>query len=209
MSEIKNIRLNKVEVKLADTDDPIALKVSWDPANYGGSNFKSQKMTIFEDKILIKKTGGTILFLLIFTVLGLLGLLVGSPYFFLKGKIGVGIFMIAWGSIFGGFGILMLRSDKKVTFDKLDGLYFRGKEYDKCNLLDRAQQGHLKDIHAIQLINKRIGGGSMTFTGYELNLVFKDGERTNVMDHGKGEDVEDSAKQLGDFLNVPIWKAQY
>ncbi|KFE29417.1 hypothetical protein DN31_3870 [Vibrio mimicus] len=55
----------------------------------------------------------------------------------------------------------------------------------------------------------QVMGGASSYTSYELNLVFKDGERINIMDHGKGKDIDDSAKNLGKFLNVPIWKAQY
>lgn len=214
MSEIQNIRLNIIEVKLADSDDPIALKVSWDPAKSGGSNFQSQKMVVSVEKVLIEKTNGAILFALVFAVPGMIGVLVGAPYFFIDGKIGVGIFMIVWGILFGGVGILMLVSDKKITFDKLAGYYFRGKLYDTAKSKEREQQGLLQDIYALQLISERISsssnnGSSSSYTSYEINLVFKDGGRANVMDHGKAEHVMDSAKQLGKFLDVPIWKAEY
>ncbi|EGR0209250.1 hypothetical protein FMH16_22280, partial [Vibrio vulnificus] len=86
MSKIQRININKVEVKLADTDDPVASKVSWDPVNPGGSNFKSQKMTILDDKIIINKTIGAYVFALLFTVPGILVLVIGSPYFLFNGK---------------------------------------------------------------------------------------------------------------------------
>ncbi len=83
MSDIQTIRLNRVEVKLADTSDPVALKISWYPLKKGGSNFKSQKMSVHEDKIVIENSASAIAFYLIFAVPGVLGVFVGSPYFFL------------------------------------------------------------------------------------------------------------------------------
>jgi len=44
---------------------------------------------------------------------------------------------------------------------------------------------------------------------YEMNLVLTDGDRVNIMDHGKSKDVDESAQILGEFLAVPIWKAQF
>jgi hypothetical protein len=214
MSEIKNINLNKVEVQLADTDDPVALKVSWDPANRGGANFKTENMRVSGHCIAIERSAGALLFALVFAVPGIVALLVGSPYFFIKGNVYAGFFMIAWGASFGAAGILMLRSGKCLTFDQLKGSYFRGKQYGQLNTPDREQQGRLSDIYAIQLINERIqssssNNGSSSYMSYELNLVFKDGGRLNVMDHGDGDAIDKSAIELGKFLNVPIWKAHY
>jgi hypothetical protein len=214
VSDIKNIRLNKVEVKLSDTNDPVALKISWDPLKPGGSNFKSQKMSVNKDSIVIEKSASAILFSLIFTVPGALGVFVGSPYFFLKGEIFGGIFMIIWGTLFGAAGVFLLKSDKKVTFDKKSGSYYRGKELIRISVNNIEQQGKLEDIYSIQLISERIqssssDGGSSNFRSYELNLIFKDGARVNVMDHGNAADIELSAKNLAKFLNIPIWKAEY
>jgi len=115
--------------------------------------------------------------------------------------------------MFGGIGLYLLSRDQKITFDRLAGLYYRGKGYDHSNSKNRKQQGQLNDIHAIQLISERVsssdGGPMTTFTSYELNLVFPNGERINVMDHGSCEEVEYSALRLGKFLDVPIWRATY
>jgi len=214
MSEIQEIKLNKVEVKLTDSDDPVALKVSWEPANPGGANFKTQKMTQRDNKIVIEKTKIAYVLALVFAVPGFLALFIGSPWLFIAGDTFAGVFMIVWGVMFGGAGVLLLKSDKKFTIDRIKGAYYRGKKFDSLNNSDRDQQGYIRDIHAIQLIDERIrssssSGGSSTYTSYEMNLVFKDAERINIMDHGKREDVENSAKELGQFLNIPIWKAHY
>ncbi len=105
-----------------------------------------------------------------------------------------------------------MKTYSNFTFDKQSGLYYLGKSYDS-ELNDRERQGNLNDIHAIQIIPKRIlgaggmaeGSGNGILLSDELNLVFKDCDRINVMDHG--DDLEESALQLGKYLHVPIWTA--
>jgi len=112
------------------------------------------------------------------------------------------VFLFLWGGMFGGVGLYLLSRGQKITFDRYAGLYYRGKGYIHSNSNDHKRQGQLEDIHAIQVISERVSsspadGGSMTFTSHELNLVFRNGERLNVMDHGDHEEVENSASQLG------------
>jgi hypothetical protein len=92
-------------------------------------------------------------------------------------------------------------------------VYYRGKAY-RPGVLPREQQGPVSAIHAIQLLEERIrsstrGGGRSTYSSYELNLVFTDGERLNVLDHGKADAVLEAARQLASTLHVPIWQARH
>ena len=209
MSEIQNININKFELKLSDTDDPVAQKVSWQPAKPGGANFKTQKIVITPEKVVVKKTVGMILFGLVFLLPGLGGLLFGAPYNFINGDSGAGIFFIVWGSGFGGAGLLMLYFGKPFTIDKMRGVFYRGKKYSGNPTGKKKTQGMLSEIYAIQLLSEHVQSSKNSYTSYELNLVFKDGSRMNVMDHGNARDIETAAKKLGDMLKVPIWQASY
>ncbi len=214
MTEIKEINLNRVEVKLADTDDPVALKVSWDPKKPGGSNFKAQKIEESRDAIVISRSLGATLFYTIFAIPGLLAVVIGTPYMAMSEGLGGAFFMLVWGLIFGGVGIFMFWRSKPFTINKTRGVYFWGKPSKQVMLNDRMLQGHVDGIHAIQLVSERIrsssnSGGSRTYTSYEMNLVFKDAERLNIMDHGKSSEVDRSALIIAAYLDVPIWKAQY
>ncbi|MET1257567.1 hypothetical protein [Aliikangiella maris] len=214
MSKIQTINLKKVELKFSDTEDPVAQRTSWEPANRGGANFKAQQMIEENQKIIIKKSVGAIIFYLVFAIPGALAVVILAPYLFISGEIVPGIFAIVWGAIFGGAGFLMLLGDKNMTFDKAKGVYFRGQPRNEMITEDKSVQGSLKDIYAIQLISERIRstssqGGSSTYTSYELNLVLRDGSRVNVMDHGKEVAIDDAAKALAKFLNVPVWKGQF
>ena len=62
-----------------------------------------------------------------------------------------------------------------------------------------------REIHAIQLISEHVSGNKSSYYSYELNLVSRDGVRTNVVDHGKLDQVREDAKTLAEFLEVPVW----
>lgn len=96
---------------------------------------------------------------------------------------------------------------KRLTFDNNQGVYFWGKDKAK-------RKGSIYNFTALQLIKEefkysyfRVSGKmKMKDFGYELNLVFENGERLNIMDLGDCEEVELAAKQLSIFLDIPIWK---
>ena len=212
MGDIQTIRINNFELKLADSDDPIASKVSWSPAKSGGANFKTQHMETVDNKILVRRSAKATVFGAIFMIPGLGAMLIGAPWLFMSGNILPGVLIMIWGGMFGGGGWLICR-DKKLVFDKSAGVYFRGKAFNHDLSLSSDIQGSLANIHAIQLLSEQItsdnDNGSSTYLSYELNLVFKNGERTNVMDSGDGFDVEKSAKTLAQYLGLPVWKAQH
>ena len=212
MSDIQNININKFELKLKDTDDPVALKVSWEPAKSGGSNFKTEKIEFVDGKVIFKKTIGMVLFGLAFLLPGFGGLLIGAPYNCINGETGAGFIFIAWGGIFASVGLAMLIMNKPFTFDTRQGTFYRGKKYG-ANPGGRATrkktQGLLSEIHAIQLLSEKIHSSKNNYTSYELNLVFKDSTRMNVMDHGKQAEIEAAAKKLSQLLKIPIWQASY
>ena len=214
MSDIKVINLNRVQVKLSDTDDPVALKTNWEPLKPGGASFKTQKLVEYEHTITIEKTLGAYVIALCFVVPGLLGLFVGAPYNFYMGKVSTGIFLTVWGAMFAAAGVFLFKSDKKFTIDKLSGTYYRGKGFDYLNSHERIVQGNTNDVYAIQILEEKIRSHSnnrrtQTYTSYEINFVFKDGERVNIMDHGKEEDIVRASKILGAFLRAPVWRAEY
>ena len=74
----------------------------------------------------------------------------------------------------------------------------------------------LADIHGVQLIVEKVvptqkkgyigkKPGESHFKSYEINLIFKDASRVNVVDHGGYEQVDKDAKTIAKALNVPYW----
>lgn len=43
------------------------------------------------------------------------------------------------------------------------------------------------------------------YLSYELNLVLKDGERLNVVDHADRADIRSSAQQLAALIGCKLW----
>ncbi|MCG9746429.1 hypothetical protein [Shewanella sp. Isolate8] len=207
MSAIKDIRINKFELKLADTDDPVAEKTSWDPLKSGGANFKTQDMVETKGRIVIKHSVTALILYSMFLLPGLGIFFIVSPTLFLEGESGGGSAMAILGALFIGVSLLMLSSKKHMTFDKTLGTYFCGKSYDGSKRGDASRQGRLSDIHALQLISESIRSNNRSYRSYELNLVFRNGERANVMDHGSELEIEASAKLLAAYLDRPLWKA--
>ncbi len=210
MNEVQKTNTNKVEGKPIVTDEPVTLKVSGGAVSKGGSTIKSQTMTETGEQIVIEKAVASIIIHFIFSMVGI-STFMSSFYSIFNGEFGAGFMALLVGGGFSYIGISELLNNKKFTIDKLKKIYYRGQKYDVLGSLDRKQQGYVKDIYAIQLFKKRVWsetseGGSFTYISYELNLVFKDGERINIMDHAKGEYVDDSAETLGQFLNIPVWK---
>lgn len=209
MSEIQEIKLNKVkvEVKLADTDDPLASKVKWEPASSGGSNFKSQAIKETDNCIVVSSSMGGKLFALFFAIPGAIALL-SVPYNLMRGEYFLSGFMLIWGGMFAGAGFFLLFGKKPFTFDFTRGVYYRGKKMPFEVSDDIERHGYLSDVHAIQILGERVRSkDSGSYTSYELNLVMKDARRVNVMDHGA--DVDEVAKKIASQLGIPIWKASY
>jgi hypothetical protein len=209
MSDITGVRINRFELKRTDVDDPVAAKVSWDPAVGGGANFRTHKLKVTPARISVERSKGMIVFGGLFVLLGLAPAAIGVSMAMDGDWLGA-VICILFGGVFSAVGGFSLSGKNLLTFDRVRGVYFRGGAYVAHPRPDRQRQGKLSDIHALQLISETVSGSKGgSFTSYELNVVFEDGERMNVMDHGDGAQIEASAKQLATFLSVPVWQAVY
>ena len=65
----------------------------------------------------------------------------------------------------------------------------------------------LAKIVALQIIGEHIRDEDGSFNSFELNLVLTDNSRRNVIDHINLKAIIKDAKDLSNFLNVPIWHA--
>jgi hypothetical protein len=205
------VHIGGMEPKLTDSDDPLASRVSWEPLKPGGANFKTHDLAVTPTHLAVRRSAGGIGFALCFAVPGALFVLVGL-HILVNLRDPGGLVFALIGGLFLAAGSYLLWPGSQLTFDLREGVYYRGKAY-RPGVLSREQQGPMSAIHALQLVEERIrsstrGGGRSTFTSYELNLVFADAERLNVLDHGKADAVLEAAQQLASALHVPIWQAR-
>ncbi|QDV19085.1 hypothetical protein Pan153_37480 [Gimesia panareensis] len=195
----------------ATLDDPVALKTDWSPLKQGGANFCTQKLVqISPHRYEFRAAAGAICFYLIFLILGLVVSGVGLFQILQSGKIFTAgpLIMGGVGLVFALVGGLMLYfGTRPVVFDKQHNCFWKGKV--PADELIYATANELlmpfDQIHAIQLIKEYVSSDNSSYYSYEMNLVSRDGVRTNVVDHGDLDKIHADANTLAEFLEVPIW----
>jgi len=198
-------------------DDPLAMSVQWTPIKGGGSNFGTH--TFIENganRVSFKATLSAKIFSFVFIATGLaIPLISITPSLSGQNESAIAIshilFPLLFGVVFTGVGIFMLRSYMKpVVFDKMTGYFWKGWKEPKPYNGSGEQSGdavRLNEIHAIQIISEYISGDKKSYYSYELNLVLKNSERVNVIDHGNRNKIIEDANKLGNFLGKPVWNA--
>jgi hypothetical protein len=195
-------------------DDPVAMQTMWTPAKPGGSNFKTHKLAVVDHhRLEFNATMGAKLFCSIFFLAGLgvlvLELTVGFSDPAQDGVM-AGLFVYLFGLLFMGVGagVYYYMCIPRV-FDKWAGLYWKGYKEPRNTFgttmpKDSARLG---DIHAIQLLSEYIRSDKSSYYSYELNIVLRNGERLNVVDHGSKARVLEDSRKLSEFLGKPVWDA--
>lgn len=93
------------------------------------------------------------------------------------------------------------------TLDKYTSMYWKGHK--KPDYIYRPEDEKdatmFSNIYAIQIIREYVKSDKSSYYSYELNLVLDDGRRLNVIDHGKKNEILEDARELGEFLDVPVW----
>jgi hypothetical protein len=185
--------------------DVIESKTSCNPIVRGGSTIKTMELRrISNNQIDFSITSGAIGFLLIFSILGLIAmaltLLHGSMP---NSTSGIAIF------VFGLLFLLLSTSSfifgNKFTFKNNNGKL----SFSKSNYIFSSVSA--KKIYAIQFLEKMISGDSDSspYTCYEVNVVFEDATRENILNYGGKirhfESILRDATILAEFLNIPFW----
>jgi len=190
-------------------DHPTANKVSWSPQKRGGSNFKTRKLTtVSSTKLVYKASKVMILFGGIFIVFPMFFIF---PLFFNSDSISINFFefipfLIPF--IFPIVGILLIYYfNRPIVIDKQLGYLYKSykKPINGLNIAKGKNWVALKDVVALQLLSERVSSKNSSYTSYEINLVFEDASRYNVVDHGKLSSIEDDSKVISEFLGVPVW----
>lgn len=189
-------------------NDPLCYETEWGALKRGGSNYRTHKLANDEEGNLVFKP----------SALSKFGFLIPVPFLFYM--IYSGLFdvipfsdnpvLMGMVLVFFAFGVISyLRLLKIRKFDFANGVYWKGfkapKEVD--DLGSSKNWAYLKDIGGLQIIRERVRSNRSNYASYELNLVLKNGDRRNVMDHGNLVRLREEAKQLSERLEVPLWDA--
>lgn len=190
--------------------DPIATQTGWGPARGGGSNFRTYKLVqVNPSRVEFKTTIGAIIFSLIFALPGIALLIFLIPNVNWS-SIDSGITIaLLFGLIFASLGGYMFyRQMLPIVFDKQEGFFWKGHKPQAGMLTNEAvvKYVRLESIHALQIVAEYISGKN-SFYSFELNLVLKNGNRINVVDHGNRKKLVEEAGALAEYLGVPVWDA--
>ena len=205
IKQIDEIIRNKPELK------DLALKVDWTPLNGGGANFKTKKLVRIDDSRIeiLHSTGGR-LFSVFFILMGsIIPGVIAFSMFKDKGFEWAMLFPLFIGSLFVGVGGAMLIYPKPRVFDKRKGWFWAGNKglQREQEFIGLKKSARLSEIAAIQVIAERMSSSKAgSYTSWEINLVSKDAQRLNVLDHGHKQSISKDAQMLGEFLDVPVWE---
>lgn len=204
----KSLEVKKEDLNLEQLNDPLAIEIDWLPLKAGGANFKTKSLVkISSSQYRYQLSTGGKLFLGIFAAIGL-GVLSVVLFMSLSGDLSNVGFLGFFGLIFTGVSFFMYKiMAVPVTFDASLGMIWKGKKSPK--LSGNQQQNfdlmYFNDVHALQILSERVRSKNGSYLSYELNLVFKDGKRVNVVDHGKQSQILIDAETLSQLLGKPVW----
>ena len=202
-------------VDIEQFNHPLAGQTEWHPLKGGGANFQTHQLDSSNpDQLVFKATRFTQIFSGIFTVVGIIGLVVPLAIFFYHGAESWWLifFALVFGGLFTAAGaMLFYYTAAPKVFDTFYNCYYVGRKKPQ-DTLGRNQSGKrpvidFNDIKAIQVLSERISSKNGSYLSYEINLVLADASRINVIDHGKHETVINDAQKLATQLGVPFWDA--
>ncbi|MHC4396675.1 MAG: hypothetical protein ACYS1A_13575 [Planctomycetota bacterium] len=214
IENIKKLSRTPVVVDPSRFDDPVATTTSWTPAKSGGANFCTHKLVkVAPHRMEFRASFGAKLFYLIFLLVGI-GLVIGFSYKLISQETVIlsidTILPLLIGCVFAIVGgCLLYFGTMPIVFDKNSSHFWKGRRdpdivFNKDSIKVWTQ---LEQIHALQLISEYCHSNKSSYYSYELNLVLEDGERINVVDHGKLKKICDDADTLSNFLERPVWNA--
>ena len=202
----------KPPINPSSFNSELALKTKWSPQKTGGTNITTHYLFKYsENRVGFKISAGFKVFISVFVISGLVFFSIGMMNFFKSGQDDSPAFIFPIiGLLFTGFATFMyLSANRPRVFDKDSGYFWIGKKgphqtNDKTVVKVFEK---LENIEAIQLISEYIRSNKSSYYSYELNLVLKNADRINVIDHGNLEKIRRDAQTLSAFLDVPVWDA--
>lgn len=181
---------------------PLAMQTKWTPLKWGGLNFRSHALHIVDNGNYVfaptwKSYATGIGFSVLMLMVALITLPEGTQVSALITLLSVVLIYIA----------VIRKIFFKGTFDFLNGVYWkRIREPGSISDIGRKKNmAYITDIGAVQVLRERVQVRHGSYHSYELNLVLKDGNRLNVVDHRNKEAIWKEASQLAKRLGVPLW----
>jgi hypothetical protein len=177
--------------------DQIDSKVDWTPIAKSGAILATCKLKKISDvRLDFIPTSGFIIMSLFFLISGLFVLIRVAFYMHLD-EDGFYVALIL-GSLFMLTGVYLLFVNRnRVIFKNINGSW----RISKSNVfLKTIKFLPYKPMYAIQVLEKQNDESSY----YELNIIYEDGSRENILSQAEGDLVINNATVLGDSLKIPF-----
>ncbi len=205
LDEVTTFFKGAPEIDLGTFDDELVYQIGWTPLVRGGTFFTTHRLVkslgTSRNKIRVETTIWCYLFCSFFvmlTVMMFFSTLGGNATWTVNGVDGPPpafwpLLVLVPAVV--GCGMLWWIKKKEGIFEYHTYTFTRGN-----------QIFELDQVRAVQLIDERVHtskGGS--FRSYELNLIFNNCSRINIVDHGSLGAIRQDSRILSEFLRVPIW----
>lgn len=200
-----------IQPDVSQLNDSVALKAEWHPLKSGGASFKTNNLVKLSSSVYrYQLSNGGKLFLAIFGFIGLIFILFGLTILII-GKLVMSMLLLGFGLIFCliSYSLYKVMAYPKV-FDASLGIYWVGHRRPKLagNRQSKQQLVYFSEIHALQVLSKRVRSKNGSFTCYEINLVLNDGLRLNLVNHGNYAEILADAVTLSALLSKPVWNTR-
>lgn len=189
--------------------DPLALQTQWTPKSRGGANFKTRTLKQVSPKELhyVGSSFGKV-FAGIFLLFPLVFIIIGATSLYNEGLNFVSIWFLIFPLIFIVVGYFVFKKMNTVSvLDKTSGFFSKGRNghLSSLNPVENEHIFKLSSIKALQFLPERVRSKNSTYTSYEINFIFEDGSRYNLVDHGHRKSIEADAYVISNFLKIPLW----
>lgn len=195
-------------------EDSVAQSCEWNPAKPGGKNAGTHCLKILNSgRMEFRVKNGALWFLGFIAVMGLAIVVgMGLSGFIQQDYMKMGLSVLVGGSFIGLAVALLWDWSTPRVFDFTLGCFWKGRSVPNpyTNFWPR-DSCSISDIYAIQLFreyceSKSSKGGRTHYYSFEINLVFQNGKRLNVVDHADKEQILQDGISLSQRLNIPLWK---
>jgi len=196
-------------------NDSVAMQAGWTPRRRKqGASFQTHKLVaVNSNRIELRGPLAIKLTYFIFLLAGI-GMIIGVFYTNLSsGEFSFNETTFAasfLGLVCAGVGGCLLYFDTApIVFDQRRGYFWKGRQAPD-EVLERKAAGRfaeLEQIHALQLISKRVRTDRRSYYSFELNIVLDNASRINVVNYGNPRKIREDAITLSEFLGKPVWDA--
>ena len=190
--------LNNKPNRVHPGNDPVAEITHWQSMASGASNFKMQEFITTDTGIKVRVSFEVRLFCWAFILVGLIPALMEYAISWqdLDSIISP---LVSFYGVFILIGVILrwIFIKNEIEFNQSARI-----------IITSDKQYSFSNVYALQVISSIAGGhGNGIFRNNELNLILKNGNRINILNHGGKTAFYKQEEQLSKLLNVPVWQA--